>query len=52
MGHTPVNGVELNGNQLVVSSSFSLGKKAYVELDLEEEINNGHDLCRMVKFLD
>ncbi len=51
VGHTPVNGVELNGNQLVVSSSFSLGKKAYLELDLGEKIHNGHDLCKMVKFL-
>ena len=52
VGHTPVNGVELIGNQLIVSSSFGLGRNAYVELDLEEEINNGYDLLKMVKYLD
>jgi hypothetical protein len=52
VGHTPVNGIELNGNQLVVSSSFGLGKKAYVELDLETEINNGQDLLKMIKYLN
>jgi Icc-related predicted phosphoesterase len=52
VGHTPVNGVELHGNQLIVSSSFGMGRKAYVELDLEEEINTGRDLLKMVKYLD
>ncbi len=52
VGHTPVDGVELHGNQLVVSSSFGMGKKAYIELDLEEEINNGPRLLKMVKYLD
>jgi len=51
VGHTPVVGVELHGNQLVVSSSFSMGKKAYMELDLEEEIHNGYDLLKMIKYL-
>jgi serine/threonine-protein phosphatase PP1 catalytic subunit len=52
VGHTPVDGVELNGNQLVVSSSFARGKKAYVELDLEKKINNGQELLKMVKYID
>jgi len=52
VGHTPVDGVELVGNQLIVSSSFGTDRKAFVELDLEEEINNGHDLLKMVKYLD
>ncbi|MCE5214547.1 MAG: hypothetical protein LLF83_07510 [Methanobacterium sp.] len=52
VGHTPVDGVELNGNQLVVSSSFGRGKKAYVELDLEKKIKNGQDLLKMVKYID
>jgi serine/threonine-protein phosphatase PP1 catalytic subunit len=52
VGHTPVNGVELHGNQLIVSSSFGMGRKAYVELDLKEEINTGGDLLKMVKYLD
>ena len=52
VGHTPVDGIELVGNQLIVSSSFGTDRKAFVELDLEEEINNGHDLLKMVKYLD
>jgi serine/threonine-protein phosphatase PP1 catalytic subunit len=52
VGHTPVNGVELIGNQLIVSSSFGMGRKAYVELDLEEEIKIGRDLLKMIKYLD
>ena len=52
VGHTPVNGFELHGNQLVVSSSFGFGKKAYVELNLENDVNNGVDLLNMVKSLD
>jgi len=52
VGHTPVDGVELNGNQLVVSSSFGMGKKAYVELDLEARINTGRDLLDMVRYLE
>ena len=52
VGHTPVDGVELVGNQLIVSSSFGTDRKAFVELDLEEEINNGRDILKMVKYLD
>ena len=52
VGHTPVNGIELHSNQLIVSSSFGMGRKAYVELDLKEEINTGRDLLKMVKYLD
>ena len=51
VGHTPVDGVEFIGNQLIVSSSFGTERKAYLELDLEEEINNSHDLLEMVKYL-
>jgi hypothetical protein len=47
-----VDGVEIHDNQLVVSSSFVRGRKAYVELDLKEEINTGRDLLKMVKYLD
>ncbi|MBM4240897.1 MAG: serine/threonine protein phosphatase, partial [Euryarchaeota archaeon] len=53
VGHTPVDGVKLIGErQLVVSSSYSEGKKAYVELDLEKEIKTGKDLLKMVRYLD
>lgn len=50
VGHTPVDGAKLIGNQLVVSSSYSRGKKAYVELDLEKEIQSAKDLKKMVKY--
>jgi len=53
VGHTPVNGVELKyKNQLVVSSGYSRGKKAYVELNLKKEIKKSKDLLRMVKYLN
>jgi hypothetical protein len=29
-----------------------MGRKAYIELDLKEEINTGRDLLKMVKYLD
>jgi Icc-related predicted phosphoesterase len=50
VGHTPVKGSKLIRNQLIVSSSYSKGKKAYVELDLEKEIRGGRDLKKMVKY--
>ncbi|WP_321421666.1 metallophosphoesterase family protein [uncultured Methanobacterium sp.] len=50
VGHTPVDGFKLIGNQLIISSSYSRGKKAYVELDLEKEIHNGRYLKKMVKY--
>ena len=50
VGHTPVDGYKLIGNQLIISSSYTLGKKAYVELDLKKEIRSGRDLKKMVKY--
>ncbi len=50
VGHTPVKGYKLIKNLLIVSSSYSKGKKAYVELDLEKEIRNGKDIKKMVKY--
>jgi serine/threonine-protein phosphatase PP1 catalytic subunit len=35
----------------VVSSSYSKGKKAYVELDLEKNIKKGKDVLKMVKYI-
>ena len=53
VGHTPVNGTKLIGkNQLIVSSSYSKGKKAYIELDLEKKIVDGKDILKMVKYLN
>jgi Icc-related predicted phosphoesterase len=52
VGHTPVNGVELIGeDQIVVSSSYTLGKKSYVLLDLEVKIKSAKDILKMVKKL-
>ena len=52
VGHTPVDGIELvYKNQLIVSSSYSEGKKAYVELDLKYNIKNSQDIINMVKYL-
>lgn len=51
VGHTPVDGYKLIGNQLIISSSYSRGKKAYVELDLQKEIHGGRDIKKMVKYL-
>lgn len=48
VGHTPVDGVKLVYNkQLIVSSSFSLGKKSYLVIDLKKEINNARKLIKM-----
>lgn len=53
VGHTPVDGTKLiNKMQLIVSSSYTKGKKAYVELDLEKEINNAKDILKMVKYIN
>lgn len=52
VGHTPVDGVKLiNDKQLIVSSSYSQGKKEYIELDLREKINDARDMLKMVKKL-
>ena len=52
VGHTPVDGVKLvNNHQIIVSSSYSQGKKEYIELDLEKKINDASDILKMVKKL-
>ena len=52
VGHTPVDGVKLvNNKQLIVSSSYSQGKKEYIELDLEKKIKDAKDILKMVKQL-
>jgi hypothetical protein len=52
VGHTPVDGIKLvYKNQLIVSSSYGKGKKAYVELDLEKDIKKSKDLLKMVKYI-
>ncbi|WJI08647.1 serine/threonine protein phosphatase [Methanobacterium sp. CWC-01] len=50
VGHTPVDGYKLKGNLLILSSSYGKGRKVYLDLDLEQEINSGRDLESMIKF--
>ncbi|WP_321421361.1 metallophosphoesterase [uncultured Methanobacterium sp.] len=53
IGHTPVDGYQVNyGKQLVISSSFGCVRKAYLELDLEKNLENMDELVKMVQFLD
>jgi hypothetical protein len=52
VGHTPVDGVKLvYDKQLVVSSSFSLGKKSYLVVNLKNNISKARDLLSMEKNL-
>lgn len=51
VGHTPFDGYRVVGNQIVLSSSFGLGKKCYIELDLEKEIKEIGDVIKMIKYL-
>ncbi|HTX61059.1 MAG TPA: metallophosphoesterase family protein [Methanobacterium sp.] len=52
VGHTPVDGIKLvYKKQLVVSSSYGKGKKAYVVLDLAKNIRRIKDVLNMVKYL-
>jgi hypothetical protein len=52
VGHTPVDGSKMvYDNQLIVSSSFSLGKKSYLVIDLKKEIRNARELLKMEKNL-
>lgn len=51
-GHTPVDGIKLvHDKLLIVSSSFGKGKKAYVELDLEKDIKGSKELLKRVKYI-
>ena len=53
VGHTKVDGYQLMGEkQIILSSSYSKGRKAYLELDLEEEIGNAYDVLGMIKYLN
>jgi Icc-related predicted phosphoesterase len=52
VGHTPVDGIKMvYKNQLIVSSSYGKGKKAYIELDLEKNIKKNKELLKMVRYL-
>lgn len=52
VGHTCVDGFKtVFDKQLIVSSSYSLGRKAYVELNLEDEIKKMDGLVKMIKYV-
>lgn len=52
VGHTPVDGYQVNhGRQLVISSGLSEGRRTYLELDLEKEVNDMDQLVGMLKFV-
>jgi hypothetical protein len=49
VGHTPVRGTMKIGNQLIVSSSYGVSKKVYIDLDLEIDVTGAGDVSKMVK---
>lgn len=52
VGHTPVAGFNMvQEKQMILSSSFSLAKKAYLDLDLNKKIEKASDLIKMIKYL-
>lgn len=52
VGHTVVDGYEVFGNQLILSSSFTSGKKCYLDIDLSQSIKNMDELLKCLKCLD
>lgn len=52
VGHTPVDGIKLvKEKQIIISSSYTQGKKKYIILDLEKKIRDAKDIIKMVKDL-
>ena len=51
VGHTNVDGYKTFGKQLIISSSYNGGKKAYLEIDLGEKIETMNDLTKKIKYL-
>ena len=52
IGHNTVDGYELFGRQLILSSSFLTSNKMYLDIDLSKEINDIHDLTDCLEFLE
>lgn len=52
VGHTVVDGVKVIGNQMILSSSYGNGKKAYLEIDLGKHIESVDDVKEMVRYLE
>ncbi len=49
VGHTPVNGIEfVDDLQMIVSSSYSAGRKNYLVLELKSKIRDARDMLNMV----
>ena len=51
VGHTVVDGYFTYGNQLIVSSSFGLDNKAYLDVDLSLPVRNVDYLINNIKFI-
>ena len=51
IGHNNVNGYELLGKQLIISSSFMTSTKTYLDIDLSKNIENIRDLMEFLEFL-
>lgn len=52
VGHTPVDGIKIVHNkQLIISSSYSRGKKAYIQLDLKEDMLEIQNILDSVIYL-
>ena len=52
VGHSVVDGYEIFGRQMILSSSFGSEKKMYLDIDLEKPICNMVDLVRCLKDLE
>lgn len=52
VGHSPVNGYEKLGNQLIISSSFDTDNKVYLDIDLSKDILHMNHLLDCIKYLD
>lgn len=52
IGHNNVNGYEVFGKQLIISSSFLTAKKTYLDIDLSKNMENVQDLMEFLEFLE
>ena len=53
VGHTPMNGLHIIGNQLIMDSSFCTKTKYYLDIDLSKEYNDIiEDVLKSTKILE
>lgn len=52
VGHTVVDGYEVYGKQMILSSSFGTDNKMYLDIDLTKDVNDMEDLKSFLKNLD